>query len=119
MVGRDLRRRWTALGANGLAGGVFSSEDAAIRYAQAEAGRLPGAVRLTSAPLELAFNQDRLGRGEGLPAWWRLGPSTRGTKSFADRMPIAGGIDRRWLMIDLGIVSALAALCLALGAALS
>ena len=101
VVGKDSQGRWTALGVNGLAGGVFRSKDAALRYAQAETGRSRGAVRLTSAPLELSLNQGRLGHGEGLPAWWRFGPGTRGTSSFADHLPIAGGIDRRWLMIDL------------------
>jgi hypothetical protein len=118
VVGRDRRGRWTALSAGGLAGGMFTSKDAAIRYAQAEAGRSPGAVRLSPVPLELTFKQGRIGQGEGLPAWWRLGPSTRGVRSYADRLPI-GGVDRRWLWIDLGIVAALGLLCLAVGAALS
>ena len=119
VVGRDRRGHWTALSAGGLAGGMFTSKDAAIRYAQAEAGRSPGAVRLSSVPLELTFKQGRIGQGEGLPAWWRLGPSTRGARSYADRLPMAGGVDRRWLLIDLGIVTAFGLLCLAVGAALS
>jgi hypothetical protein len=118
-IGRDSRGRWTALGAGGRCGGIFRSKDAAIRYARSEAGRSPGAVCLTSAPLDLPFDKGRIGQGEGLPAWWRLGPGTRGMASFADRVPIAAGLDRRWLVIDLGIVAGLAALCLSVAVLLS
>ncbi|SDR60971.1 hypothetical protein SAMN05519103_07233 [Rhizobiales bacterium GAS113] len=119
VIGRDSRGRWTALGAGGLSGGLFKSKDAAIRYAQSEAGRSPGAVRLTAAPLDLPFDKGRIGHGEGLPTWWRLGPGTRGMTSFADRLPVGAGLDRRWFMIDLGIVAGLAVLCLAVAAVLS
>jgi hypothetical protein len=119
VIGRDSRGRWTALAAGGLAGGVFKSKDAAIRFAQAEAGRAPGALRFTSSPLELPFTRNQIGRGEGLPAWWRLGRATRGAKSFTERMPITGSVDRRWLAIDIGIVAALAALCLTVAVVLS
>jgi hypothetical protein len=118
-IGRDSRGRWTALGADGLVGGVFTSKDAALRYAQSEAGRSPGAVRLTSAPLELPFNRNQIGKGDGLPAWWRLGRAARGARSFAHRLPITGGADRRWLAIDLCLVTGLAALCLMAAVALS
>src|SRR4029077_16883380 len=94
-------------------------KDAAIRYAQAEAGRAPDAVRLTASPLELPFTRNQIGRGEGLPAWWRLDRATRGAKSFAERMPIMGDVDRRWLAIDLGLVAGLGALCLAVPLLLS
>ena len=120
VIGRDLRGRWIALAAGGLAGGVFRSKDAAIRYAQAEAGRAPDAVRgLTASPLEPPFTRNQIGRGEGLPAWWRLDRATRGAKSFAERMPIMGHVDRRWLAIDLGLVAGLGALCLAVALLLS
>jgi hypothetical protein len=119
VIGRDSRGRWTALAASGLAGGVFRTKDAAIRFAQAEAVRVPGAVRFTSSPLELPFTGNQIGRGDGLPAWWRLSRATRGGKSFAERMPIMSDIDRRWLAVDLGLVTALAALCLTVAAVLS
>jgi hypothetical protein len=119
VIGRDSRGRWTALAAGGLIGGVFRSKDAAIRYAQAEAGPAPDAVRLTASPLELPFTRNQIGRGEGLPAWWRLDRATRGAKSFAERMPIMGDVDRRWLAIDLGLVAGLGALCLAVALLLS
>jgi hypothetical protein len=119
VIGRDSRGRWTALAAGGLAGGVFRSKDAAIRYAQAEAGRASGAVRFTASPLDLPFNRNQIGRSEGLPAWWRLDRATRGAKSFAERMPITGDADRRWLAIDLGLAAALVALCLTVALVLS
>ena len=118
-IGMDLRGRWTALAAGGLAGGVFRSKEAAMRYAHSEAGRSPGAVRLTSAPLELPFDRNQIGRGEGLPAWWRLERATRGAKSFTSSLPVAGGIERRWLAIDLCLVAGLAALCLTVAVVLS
>jgi len=119
VIGRDSRGRWTALAAGGLAGGVFRSKDAALRYAQAEAGRAPGAVSFTSSPLELPFTRNQIGRGDGLPSWWRLERAARGAKSFTDRMPVTGNADRRWLAIDLGLVAAFAALCLTVAAVLS
>jgi hypothetical protein len=119
VVGRDSRGRWTALAAGGLAGGVFRSKDAAIRYAQAEAGRRSGAVRFTASPLDLPFTRNQIGGSEGLPAWWRLDRATRGAKSFAERMPVTGDADRRWLAIDLGLAAALAALCLTVAVVLS
>jgi hypothetical protein len=119
VIGRDSRGRWTALAAGGLAGGVFRSKDAAIRYAQAEAGRASGAVRFTASPLDLPLTRNQIGSSEGLPAWWRLDRATRGAKSFAERMPITGDADRRWLAIDLGLVAALVALCLTVALVLS
>jgi hypothetical protein len=119
VIGRDSRGRWTALAAGGLAGGVFRSKDAAIRYAQAETGGASGAVRFTASPLDLPFARNQIGGSEGLPAWWRLARATRGAKSFAERMPITGDADRRWLAIDLGLAAALAALCLTVALVLS
>ena len=119
VIGRDSRGRWTALAAGGLAGGVFRSKDAAVRYAQAEAGRASGAVRFTASPLDLPFARNQIGGSEGLPAWWRLARATRGAKSFAERMPITGDADCRWLAIDLGLAAALAALCLTVALVLS
>ena len=118
-IGRDSRGRWTAVGAGGLSGSIFRSQDAAIRYAQSQSGRKAGAVRLTSEPLDLPFDKGRIGNGEGLPAWWRLGPGTRGMGSFASRLPNGAGLDRRWLMVDLCLVGGLAVLCLTVAAVLS
>ena len=118
-IGRGSRGRWTAVGAGGLSGGIFRSQDAAIRYAQSESGRKAGAVRLTSEPLDLPFDKGRIGNGEGLPAWWRLGPGTRGMGSFASRLSNGAGLDRRWLMVDLCLVGGLAVLCLTVAAVLS
>ena len=119
IVGRDSSGRWTALAAGGLTGGVFRNKDAAIRFAQSESGRTPGAVRLTSSPLELPFTRNQIGRGEGLPAWWRLERATRGAQSFTERMPVTGDADRRWLAIDLGLVGGLAMLCITIAMVLS
>ncbi len=119
VVGRDSHGRWTALAAGGRAGGVFRSKDAALRYAQTETGRAPGAVRLAASPVDLPFTGNQIGRGDGLPAWWRLERATREGSSFTDRMPIARGIDGRWLAIDLGLVAGLAGLCLTLALVLS
>jgi hypothetical protein len=88
----------------------------ALRYARLETGRKPGAVRLTSSPLRLALSERRIGhQGEGLPAWWRLGPSTKGSRSHLGTWPIATGQDKRWLLVDIGIVAGFAMLCLAIG----
>jgi len=119
VVGRNSRGHWTALSAGGLTGGVFRSKDAAIRYAQAEAGRAPGAVSFTSSPVELPFTRNQIGRGDGLPSWWRLERATRGGRSFIELMPVTGNADRRWLAIDLGLAAAFAALCLTVAAVLS
>jgi hypothetical protein len=119
VVGRDSRGRWTVRGAEGSVGGFFKNKDAALRYARSEAGGLPGAVRLTLSPQELTFSHGRLGKGEGLPAWWRLGPATAGPRSFTRSSPIIGNLDRRWLAVDATLIAGLAVLCLTVGAALS
>ena len=54
-------------------------------------------------------------QGEGLPTWWRLGPSTRGCRSYVETLPIATSEDKRWLIVDIGIVAGLAMLCFAVG----
>ena len=119
VIGRDSHGRWTALAAGGLSGGVFKDKDAAMRFAQDEAGRAPGAVHFASFPVELPFTRNQIGRGDRLPAWWRLGRATRGAWSFNERMPIMSDAERRWLAIDLGLVTALAALCVTVAVVLS
>jgi hypothetical protein len=78
VVGRDSSGHWTVRGGEGLVGGIFKNKDAAMHYARSEAGGLPGAVRLTLAPQELVFDHRPLGKGEGLPPWWRLGRASGG-----------------------------------------
>jgi hypothetical protein len=56
------------------------------------------------------------GDGEGLPVWWRHG-RTRVSLSTFGRLP--SDIDRRWLLIDLGLVAALLLLCVGVGMAMS
>jgi hypothetical protein len=114
VVGKDRRGRFSA---RGLAGGFLTSREAALRYARVETGRKPGGVRLTSAPLQLALSRGPIGhQGEGLPAWWRLGLSaTRGRRSYVGTLPITTSEEKRWLMVDIGIVAGLAMLCVAVG----
>jgi len=118
VVGRDSSGRWTVQGSEGLAGGYFKSKEAAMRYARSEAGGSPGAVKLTLAPQELSFSHGRLGKGEGLPPWWRLGRATAGMRSYSKASPIIAGLDRGWLMLDAALVATLAVLCVTIGAAL-
>jgi hypothetical protein len=118
VVGRDLNGCWTVRESEGLAGGYFRSKEAAMRYARSEAGGSPGAVKLTLAPQELIFGHGRLGKGEGLPAWWRLGRATAGMRSYSKASPIIAGLDRGWLMLDAALVAMLAVLCVTVGAAL-
>jgi hypothetical protein len=118
LVGRDSNGRWTALRENGLAGGVFKSQDAAIRYAQSEAARTPGSVRMAETPLELDLDNPRIGKGRRLPAWWRLGRSPHGASSAEDRLAFAE-IDRPWLAVDLCLTALLALLCVGVGMVVS
>lgn len=46
LVGHDEAGRWLALEDHGLAGGIFASKEAALRYASVETHRRPGGVRL-------------------------------------------------------------------------
>jgi hypothetical protein len=104
IIGRDRRGRSTADGASGLPGGI--SSDASLRITGLNTARKlgPGAIGH---------------HGEGLPSWWRLGPSTRGSRSYLDTLPIVTGENKRWLMMDFGLVAALLMLCLALGSIVS
>lgn len=103
-IGMDRPGRWTAVGARGLAGDT--SRDDALRHAGLGTARKLGPGRISR-------------RGEGLPAWWRLGPSTRGSRSHWDNWPIATREEKRWLMLDLGIVAGFIMLCLAVGSIVS
>ncbi len=48
LVGRDDHNHWIAVETHGLCGGIFADEAAALRFARAESGRRPGAVRCIS-----------------------------------------------------------------------
>lgn len=52
LVGQDHSGHWLALETHGLAGGIFASRDAAIRFALVETDRRPDAVHVTAEPLE-------------------------------------------------------------------
>jgi hypothetical protein len=120
VLGRDRRDGWAAVGVGGSAGGRFPSRNAALRNARLETGEKQGAVQLASSPLRQTLGGRPIGhQGEGLPAWWRLSPSTRGSRSHSGTWPIATGEDKRWLLIDIGIVAALTILCLAVGSIVS
>lgn len=47
LVGPDRQGHWLAVERHGLAGGIFRTLEAALRYATNETDRRPGAVRLT------------------------------------------------------------------------
>lgn len=51
VVGQDRFGAWVAVEAHGLAGGVFVSRDAAVRYVASECGKRRDAVRVESRPL--------------------------------------------------------------------
>jgi hypothetical protein len=55
VIGRDDRGHWLAGEAHGLAGGLFSSREAALRYATAETHHREGAVQLVIEPLALTL----------------------------------------------------------------
>ncbi|WP_162375434.1 RAG2 PHD domain containing protein [Ancylobacter sp. TS-1] len=47
LVGQDRQGHWLAVERHGLAGGIFATREAALRYARDESQRRPGTVRLT------------------------------------------------------------------------
>lgn len=53
LVGRDAEGHWLALERHGLAGGLFLTEAAAVRYARFETDSRPGAVTPTQTLLTL------------------------------------------------------------------
>ena len=52
-VGRNREGLWVAVETNGVAGGIFTSRDAALHYAAFETDRRPGAVHISAEPVEL------------------------------------------------------------------
>jgi hypothetical protein len=53
VLGRDGGGRWIVQEAHGLCGGLFASQDAAIRYAKSEAAERGGVIRLVPDRIEL------------------------------------------------------------------
>ena len=53
VVGPDGEGHWIAVETHGRGGGIFVSRDAALGYARAESCHRPGAVAMTSRPIEL------------------------------------------------------------------
>jgi len=52
-VGRNREGLWVAVETSGMAGGIFKSRDAALHYAAFETDRRPGAVHISTEPIEL------------------------------------------------------------------
>jgi hypothetical protein len=52
-AGRDHEGHWVAIDKSGTCGGIFVSQEAALDYAAAETERRPGAVSVTTEPVEL------------------------------------------------------------------
>lgn len=53
-VGQDSAGRWLAMEIEGRGGGMFASREAALRFAGAETGWRPGAVREPERPVAFA-----------------------------------------------------------------
>lgn len=53
LIGRDIEGHWLAVDTCGRSGGLFTSEEAARRYATSETGHRFGAVRLTPETMAL------------------------------------------------------------------
>jgi hypothetical protein len=57
MVGRDRRGNWVVRDQNGIAGGLFVTRAAALRYVRSENGYQPRAVIMVSENLELDMSR--------------------------------------------------------------
>jgi hypothetical protein len=53
MIGQDRRGNWVVQDQDGIAGGLFVTRDAALRYVRSENGGEPRAVVMVSGNLEL------------------------------------------------------------------
>ncbi|RXF75690.1 hypothetical protein EK403_00575 [Hansschlegelia zhihuaiae] len=53
VVGQNRLGQWLAIATDGLGGGIFASQDAALRYAESECAGSAGRVRLARGPIEL------------------------------------------------------------------
>jgi hypothetical protein len=52
VVGQDHSGLWVVAETHGLCGGIFSTKDAALRFAKSESGERRADLALTSEPLE-------------------------------------------------------------------
>lgn len=55
VVGRDIEGHWLAVDTSGRSGGLFASQEAALRYATFETDHRSGAVRRTEEPIALSY----------------------------------------------------------------
>ena len=53
VIGRDAEGRWLALETHGLSGGLFRSQEAALRYATFETDHRQGAIQFAHEPVAL------------------------------------------------------------------
>jgi hypothetical protein len=63
MIGQDRRGNWVVQDQKRMAGGLFATRDAALRYVRSESGYQPRAVVMVSGDLELDMS-----RSAGAPA---------------------------------------------------
>jgi hypothetical protein len=63
MIGQDRRGNWVVQDQKRMAGGLFATRDAALRYVRSESGYQPRAVMMVSGNLELDMS-----RSGGAPA---------------------------------------------------
>jgi hypothetical protein len=63
MIGQDRRGNWVVQDQKRMAGGLFATRDAALRYVRSETGYQPRAVVMVSGNLELDMS-----RSAGAPA---------------------------------------------------
>jgi hypothetical protein len=57
MIGQDRHGNWVVQDQKGIAGGLFVTRDAALRYVRAENGYQPRAVVMVSGHLELDMSR--------------------------------------------------------------
>jgi hypothetical protein len=57
MIGQDRRGNWVVQDQKRMAGGLFATRDAALRYVRSETGYQPRAVVMVSANLELDMSR--------------------------------------------------------------
>ena len=55
LVGRDVEKHWLAVDTLGRSGSLFTSQEAALRYATFESDHRSGAVRRTEEPIALSY----------------------------------------------------------------
>ena len=75
MIGQDRRGNWVVQDQRRMAGGLFATRDAALRYVRSESGYQPRAVVMVSGNFELDMGRDvgrdtgrDTGRSDGAPA---------------------------------------------------